>query len=133
VIVCKFGGTSVADAAAIRRLIEIVRRRVPEKPLVVVSALAGVTNALFGLSEPLAAGSEAGLRAAVDALAARHHDTARALGLPEAAGSEPTGATPALLDTLRPRLGGAPGAELLDTIASYGELWSSRLVAASLA
>ena len=32
-IVCKFGGTSVADARAITRLIDIVRARIPERPV----------------------------------------------------------------------------------------------------
>jgi len=40
----KFGGTSVEDAAAISRLVEIVGRRVDKKPLIVVSALSGVTS-----------------------------------------------------------------------------------------
>ena len=43
-IVAKFGGTSVADAAAIGRLIGIVRSRTPDQPVVVVSALARVTD-----------------------------------------------------------------------------------------
>ena len=44
-IVAKFGGTSVADAAAIGRSIEIVRSRSGDQPIVVVSALARVTDA----------------------------------------------------------------------------------------
>ena len=43
-IVCKFGGTSVADAEAIGRLIEIIRSRMDCQPVVVVSALARVTE-----------------------------------------------------------------------------------------
>ena len=50
-IVCKFGGTSVQDAAAIRRLIGIIRSRTPERPVVVVSALARITDGLIELSE----------------------------------------------------------------------------------
>ena len=61
-IVCKFGGTSVADAAAIARLVEIVRGRSAERPVVVVSALAGVTDALLGLAEPVHAGDGDGAR-----------------------------------------------------------------------
>ena len=38
-IVVKFGGTSVADASAIRRAAEIVRGRLDRRPIVVVSAL----------------------------------------------------------------------------------------------
>mgnify|MGYP003330372028 CR=1 FL=1 len=41
-IVAKFGGTSVADAAAIRRTGEIVRGRLGRAPVIVVSALAGM-------------------------------------------------------------------------------------------
>jgi aspartate kinase len=45
IAVLKFGGTSVQDAPAISRLVEIVQSK-SGKRLVVVSALAGVTNAL---------------------------------------------------------------------------------------
>ena len=52
VVVMKFGGTSVEDAAAIRRLIgivrnKIVRSRLGARPVVVVSALARVTDQLL--------------------------------------------------------------------------------------
>ena len=50
-IVVKFGGTSVGDAAAIERATEIVRGRAARRPLVVVSALAGTTNALLAIAE----------------------------------------------------------------------------------
>ncbi len=49
-IVMKFGGTSVANAEAIKRTIEIVRSRLDKKPIVVVSALAKVTDALYNIS-----------------------------------------------------------------------------------
>ena len=47
-IVIKFGGTSVGDAAAITRAGQIVEDRLGQHPVVVVSALAGVTNAPAG-------------------------------------------------------------------------------------
>ena len=50
-IIIKFGGTSVQDEAAIGRVIRIVRGRLNEKPLVVVSALAGVTRLLGFIAE----------------------------------------------------------------------------------
>src|SRR5262249_37705946 len=46
VTVMKFGGTSVADAERIAAAAEIVRGRLPRRPVVVVSALAGVTDLL---------------------------------------------------------------------------------------
>jgi aspartate kinase len=46
-IVMKFGGTSVGSAERIRALGEIVRDRLPRKPVVVVSALSKVTDMLI--------------------------------------------------------------------------------------
>ena len=50
-IVMKFGGTSVADCAAISRTIEIIRKKLPERPVVVVSALSKVTDLLYRISD----------------------------------------------------------------------------------
>ena len=71
-IVMKFGGTSVADVAAIERLIAIVRaaRQVtiqPEAadwrgPIVVVSALGGATDRLLGVAAEAGAGDIDGAR-----------------------------------------------------------------------
>ena len=49
-IVAKFGGTSVGDSAAIERTAAIVRGRLAQHPVVVVSALAGTTNALLDIA-----------------------------------------------------------------------------------
>jgi len=43
----KFGGTSVADAAAFERVTSIVRRHKDARPVVVVSAMSGFTDALL--------------------------------------------------------------------------------------
>jgi aspartate kinase len=45
-IVMKFGGTSVGSAERIRGLAELVRERLHRRPVVVVSALSGVTDQL---------------------------------------------------------------------------------------
>lgn len=47
----KFGGTSVADAAAVERLISIVRGKLPFSPVVVVSALSKVTDSLYRIAD----------------------------------------------------------------------------------
>ncbi len=54
-IVMKFGGTSVEDAAAIDRVAAIVKGRLSEQPFVVVSAMAKVTDQLLTMAA--AAGS----------------------------------------------------------------------------
>ena len=46
-IVMKFGGTSVEDAKAIDRVASIVQGRLAQKPVVVVSAMAKVTDTLL--------------------------------------------------------------------------------------
>jgi aspartate kinase len=50
-IVLKFGGTSVGGAVPIRRLGEIVAASRAREPVVVVSAVAGVTNRLLRLAD----------------------------------------------------------------------------------
>jgi aspartate kinase len=72
VIVLKFGGTSVGDAAAIRRTAGIVASRVERQPIVIVSALAGVTNSLIALAEQSAKGQLIGAIRAVEGLRDRH-------------------------------------------------------------
>jgi aspartokinase len=79
VIVAKFGGTSVADAEAIRRAGEIVRGRLEREPIVVVSALAGTTNALLAIAEDAAGGQLIVALRGVESLRDRHLETAAAL------------------------------------------------------
>ena len=75
-IVMKFGGTSVQDAAAIDRAAAIVRERLREKPAVVVSALAKITDQLLAMAA--AAGSSDRDKALELSRAARerHYNTA---------------------------------------------------------
>ena len=70
-IVCKFGGTSVGDAAAISHLVEIVRARLDQQPVVVVSALSQITDGLAGLATGKA----------IDPIVDRHQAVADGLGL----------------------------------------------------
>lgn len=70
-IVMKFGGTSVGSADRIRGLVERVRERRSERPVVVVSALSGVTDTLIrGAREALARDPAA--QSALGALRERH-------------------------------------------------------------
>src|SRR5258705_5915962 len=58
-IVMKFGGSSVSNGERIRRVIEIVRARLPRKPIVVASAFRGVTDDLFAAADDALKGREA--------------------------------------------------------------------------
>ncbi|HEY6196358.1 MAG TPA: bifunctional aspartate kinase/homoserine dehydrogenase I, partial [Candidatus Eisenbacteria bacterium] len=76
-LVMKFGGTSVGIAANCERALEIVRARAALDPVVVVSALSGVTNQLVELCRP--GEPRERLLAALDE---RHLGHARSLGVP---------------------------------------------------
>lgn len=79
VVVMKFGGTSVEDAAAIRRLIEIVRSRSGSQPVLVVSALAKVTDQLLAAGHAAAAGHLGSALATVRNIYVRHEQLADGL------------------------------------------------------
>jgi diaminopimelate decarboxylase/aspartate kinase len=80
-VVLKFGGTSVATAARWRRIADLVRARCAdgERPLVVCSAVAGVSDLLEDLLSALAEGRD--VRAPRKALLERHRSLARELGV----------------------------------------------------
>ena len=131
-IVAKFGGTSVADAAAIRRLIEIIRARRDAQPVVVVSALATVTDSLLALAPLVESGKGSAVDAAVLALVAHHAETARGLAGAEAALEQIRRDAETLCRELTRTLGRRLSPAGLDALAGRGELWSSRLIAAAM-
>ena len=61
-IVMKFGGTSVESADAIERVAKIVASRSRRSPIVVVSAVAKVTDQLVAMGHKAAAGERTGIR-----------------------------------------------------------------------
>lgn len=79
VVVMKFGGTSVEDATAIRRLVDIVESRVTGQPVVVVSALAQVTDQLLEAGRAAAGGHLGAALAAARNIYVRHEELADSL------------------------------------------------------
>src|SRR3954454_3777722 len=80
-VVMKFGGTSVADAAAITRLIDIVRHTgtsVDVPPVVVVSATSKTTDQLLALAAEARAG-QTDVNPGVDHVLLRHLEIVQAL------------------------------------------------------
>ena len=75
----KFGGASLADGPAIARAVAIVQAQRPARLVVVVSALAGVTDALLDIAAHAVRGEEESVRAGAATLHARHAAAARAL------------------------------------------------------
>jgi len=138
-VVMKFGGTSVADSDAIDRLIAIVRdhlRKTPARPpIVVVSALAGVTDKLIEVTRQAEEGDTPRATSTLRALLDRHLTLSSAVAVTSEAAlsasvraefDELIGLVHALgvLREVSPRS--------LDAVLAGGELVSSRIVAAAL-
>ena len=68
----KFGGTSVANFEAISRTIAIVRSKLDQKPVVVVSALSKVTDLLYRISDQAALRNKAETSELLEQLRSRH-------------------------------------------------------------
>ena len=139
-VVMKFGGTSVADADAIGRVASIVRRQIQldpeEAPVVVVSALSGVTDRLIAVARAAEDGQGDAAASALAELLDRHVEIAARL----TSGS----AQAELLADVRREFDGLIGLvqalavlrevspRSLDAVVAVGELASSRMVAAAL-
>src|SRR5688572_2222181 len=85
VIVCKFGGTSVGGAQAMREAAAIVAEALPQAPLVVLSAMSGTTDGLFRAARLAERGELAQARAELETIFERHRAAAAELltdGLP---------------------------------------------------
>ncbi len=135
-IVCKFGGTSVQDAAAITRAAEIVRTKQPRQPVVVVSALGGATNQLLDLANKAAAGELLVALQMIEQLRDRHLREVGALLNGSSDADEIAMEIGAGFDELAHlaeafRTLGYLTPRSLDTVAAVGELLSSQLVAAA--
>ena len=139
-VVMKFGGTSVEDPAAITRTAAIVAGRVAlgKQPVVVVSAMAKVTDSLLRA----AAASEKGDRVAALEISAqlrqRHRETAAQLIKNPASSTELIEFIDQKFDSLDEVLRGLAAIleltpRISDLIVSYGERLSSRIVAAAFA
>ncbi len=72
----KFGGTSVEDARAIDRVASIVKGRQHERPFVVVSAMAKVTDQLLAMAAAAGEGQREKALAISRALRERHYNAA---------------------------------------------------------
>jgi len=128
--VFKFGGSSVADAACMRRVADIIEGE-PAGPLaIVLSACKGVTDALLSLVS-LAERQDAALEDRIEELRVRHVGIAQTLldgdlydgyvvdldqDCRDIAG---------ILQTVR--LVRSASTTMRDLISGYGEIWSTRL------
>ena len=135
----KFGGTSVADADAIARVVGIVKAARESSglpPVVIVSAMSGVTDRLLELTEAAERRRDADVLNGVAELSRRHFEALERL-LPSEAADDLRVEIGAHLDDLRALLkatgilrAASPSAH--DAILCTGELINSRILAAAL-
>lgn len=132
--VLKFGGSSVADVAAIELVVSIVSEKLSQDRLVVViSAMAGVTDKLIEIGTKAATHNEA-YKILLKELETYHLDTARKL-LPIHEQSSTLSVVKKKFNELEALLDGIYllneiSTRTQDTLVSYGEVLSSLLVAA---
>ena len=134
-IVMKFGGTSVEDAAAIDRVAGIVRSRLSDSPVVVVSAMAKVTDQLLAMSAAAGRGERDKALALCNALRQRHCQTAHEL-LGDGRDGETCAALNKEFNSLDELMVGISAVGELtprtsDYVVSFGERLSSMMVAAA--
>jgi len=137
VIVMKFGGTSLADADRIRAAAEIVRGRLPRGPIVVVSALAGVTDLLVRAVAHARQAERDALEPILSDLVRRHRWAVS--GVDDPRRRHDLGlAVDALFEELRQllrsmRILGEGTPRSSDALLAYGELLASRIATAIFA
>jgi aspartate kinase len=137
ITVLKFGGTSLEDAVAFERVLNIVRAQSQERAVaVVVSAMSRVTDALLLSVERAAAGSVADASQLLEEHFERYLSVARAH-----LSTEPLAAIEASIESARREIaeflqsiaaGSMPRPALQDVVVSYGERLSATLLAAVL-
>ena len=131
----KFGGSSLADSECFRRVAGIVLDMTGERLGIVVSAMGGMTDALINLAI-LAERDDASYDKQLDAIGERYATTARELlsgdGLVETLDAWSKDAED-IRDVLKAvALVKSAPQRSRDVVAGYGEIWSTRLLAAFL-
>lgn len=132
--VLKFGGTSVGSVASILSLQKIVEKEAKHQPIiVVVSALGGITDQLIATSQLALKGDE-GWRNEFDSIVARHHKMIDAIITDPHDRESLFNNVDSLFEQLQSIYYGVflihdLSHKTEDTIVSYGERLSSRIVA----
>jgi aspartate kinase len=128
----KFGGTSVGDVEAFERVIRIVSQQLEKHPVVVVSAMTKVTDALLKAFEIARKGDAAAAFTSLEEHFTRHSQVADHFippGSQKPFNTELNYAREELEDLLtRVQRRSLPLSMLKDAVVSYGEQLSSRLL-----
>ena len=135
--VLKFGGSSVANAQNMYKVVDIVTKAVDrDRTILVSSAISGCTDTLIRIGT-LASERDESYKSLIDSLQLRHHEIINEF-LPIEKQQESLEVCDGLFDSLRSIVQGvyllgelSPAS--LDAIQSFGELWSTKILATKLA
>src|SRR3989338_5906551 len=127
-IVMKFGGSSVGDAERITNACKIVKSKLAEKPIVVVSAVKGITDKLIDTSKKAASGSDVSKELAE--IKETHHKILKDLGLDEKLVDKLLSDFFKVIDKIFVMK--TTNLEIMDEVQSFGERMSVKIVAACL-
>ncbi len=133
--VLKFGGSSVGTTDAISKVIAIVKARVQTSPVIVVlSAMSGVTDQLILLGQTAAQGNDA-YQTMIQNLVQKHEDAVRAL-LPTTQHASTLQMVKQLIQEIESNCAiilneRALTLRMQDCLMSYGEILSSKIIAAA--
>ena len=136
-ITMKFGGTSVGDIQRLQEVAAIVHSYVPQQPVVVASAMAGVTNTLLETAQLAVLRDTERVKKNIDALKEKHLDVANTLLKHAVRHKELIHRHSQLIDELSNLYRGVSllkelSVRSLDAIASFGEILSCLQLAAIL-
>jgi len=127
-IVMKFGGSSVGDAERITGVCNIVKSKLAEKPVVVVSAVKGITDKLIDTAKKAALGNDVSKELAE--IKEKHHKILNELGLDEKLVDPVLEGFYKTIDKIFVMK--TTNAEIMDEVQSFGERMSVKIVAACL-
>lgn len=126
-IVMKFGGTSVGNAERIANVADIIKNNLDKEPVVVVSAVTKITDALIKLGNECVQnmGDET-----LDSIKKTHYDIIEKLELDKNLLKEDIDELEKLAIETKSQI--AVDSKILDCFQSFGERMSSKIVAAQL-
>lgn len=131
-IAMKFGGTSVQDASAIRRIVGIIRDRLSRRPVVLISAMGKTTKNLLECASLAAAGNRQSALGKLEAIRSYHESVANQSVL-DWSRTEGSRRIESYFGEMRKLLDGLSilrelSARSQDKMLSYGELISTSII-----
>ncbi len=133
----KFGGTSVGDVQRLTEVVAIIKKFLPERPVIVASAMGGMTNILLDTAHLAVERKTGDVNNAIAGIRKRHVEIANTMVLEYRRRADLIAEQQESIDELANLYHGVSllrelSPRSLDAIASFGELLSCRQIAAIL-